>query len=360
MTAPLAPLVATLGLGIYYLSGPAADYLALPNVICVGGSWVAPAAYADGGAIPPTDPLRYDAYYSHDGLADWTLITPGDIVGTNYTFNGDMAGQAWYFTVKAKNSCAASPKVSAASNVFRECEGAFGVYCPTFTVSPASAVVGAAVTIAAPDICLFKGNGNPADQVVVRVGSPLETKDFTLEELPGDGGSFAGTITITEGATSGAGEVRASGGSTLAVYLYTTDLVLRCTKYVAVTGGVCTTTPKAPSPFTAVRSSSGGKYIDVTGTGPSQNADNSAIADLAGYRIESAYCSSSSNCEAFGGPNALPAVDVAPVSTTGPTTHRFSGLTAGRRYKFRMRAFDSCATRVYSVFTPESNVLTVR
>lgn len=336
-----------LGMDVCSAPNPSAPVLTLVSTTSSSASlsWTAPTTYENnGGEIPSSDPLVYQLYYNHNGGSTWTPAG-SEQSGTSLNFSGDMMGNAWYFMVKAKNTCTSSPKISVASNVVRECENTTLIYCETFAVTPASANVGAAFTIAAPNVCPFIGNGSPPDSVKFLVRSTLESKPFTVSES-GDTGSFSKVFTTTAG-TSGADQVTAAAGTTLYVDFYTigaTADTLQCTKTVSLTDtSGCTSRPKPPTSFDSDRGRTSGVYwIKLTWIAPNYNVDNTPV-NLAGYEIDSARCSKNDwdNGECGNNDSEWGAWST---ETVGLVTQKtFSGLVEDDRWKYRIRAINACS-----------------
>jgi hypothetical protein len=317
-------------------------------------TWTAPTAYEDGLAIVADDNLTYDLYVKTAGGDPWPATpTAANISGLSFTHAADLGAATYYYMVRAKNSCVTEARRSADSNVVMECEGVSGLDCSLFSV-PATARYGEPIVLSVSDFCAYHGNG-VADSVVFRVQSGATTTNFTAPEI-GDGGGFVKTITAVW--SGGGGDAVAAPDGTISVTLVVGGLSPCPAKTVALTGAACFTTPNPPTTFTAVRGQSGSRAAVLTWVKPNYNTDGTALTDLAGYQVDAARCtnwnSGLGNCQSWTAWTTTDLNNPAAQATT------ISGLVIDERYKFRVRAKDSCATPNVSAWSSESVTVRVR
>jgi hypothetical protein len=111
---------------------------------------------------------------------------------------------------------------------------------------------------------------------------------------------------------------------------------------VSVIVDPCTNTPKKPTGLTG---SVSGNNMTLSWTAVTQNTDNSAITDRAGYKIYEKVCAKNK-------PNCTGADIVADwfvrttvgSSTTSVTVSDDQGVLSQRIYYFKVSAYDSCGT----------------
>ncbi len=310
-------------------------------------SWTAPTTYTNGSTINGAlDSIKYRIMKTSGGV---TAQVGTDQAATTYTDSGVAAG-VYSYTVRAVNSCASpGPNVSADSNVAASCAGLSGQ--ASLSVSPASIYQGQSYTVKIVD-CLAL-NGAYASSVEV-INSTAGYTGFTNSSTaPATGSINPYNPTITE-----TGPATGTFNITIATTANTTDtgklLVLPAdtitvtypfanpaSKTVSVVVDPCTNTPKAP---TGLAGSITGQNITLSWTAVTQNTDNSAIADLAGYRVYERVC-------AKGKPNCTGADVVADwflrTTVSGATTTTFSadqGNVSQRIYYFKLTAIDTCGT----------------
>ena len=319
-------------------------------------AWTAPTHYENGLAIDASDPLAYDVYTKTAGGDPWPSV-PLSVsqAGLTYSHNADLLAGSYYYMVRAKNSCDAGPRVSADSNVVKECEGPASIDCSLFTV-PATAKYGEPLTFTISDFCAYRGNG-PGDTLVFRVVSGSTTTNFTTAETE-DTGNFAKTVTpVWSG--SGTDVVVAPSGS-LSVTLVLGGATPCAAKTVTLTGAACFTTPNPPTlptnptQFAVVNNGN----VVLTWFRPNFNVGGSALDDLAGYQIDSAQCTDWNN-SGLGNCRSWASWVTIDLDDPAAQAHTISGLTPAR-YKFRVRAKDSCATPNLSEWTSESSTVRVR
>lgn len=310
-------------------------------------SWSPVTTYTNGNSLGASDSIKYRVFRGATQIAT-------DLVGTGYTDAGLAAG-VYSYTVKATNACSSpGPMVSAASNTAATCVGASSQ--ATLTVSPASIYRGGSYTVNIVD-CLAMRSDAP-----YTYGTTIETVNGanasfnghtntstatgytfnpSINETGVATGTFTRTVTTTGNVTETATKLYVGTTDTISVYY---PFSSPNTRTVSVVVDPCTNTPKAP---TGLNGSTSGQNMTLTWTAVTQNTDNSAITDLAGYKVYEKVCAKNK-------PNCTGADIVADwflrtsvgSGTTSVTVGADQGNLSQRIYYFKVSAYDSCATPI--------------
>ncbi len=330
---------------------PPASLTATPSgASTINLAWTATATYTNGAAINPSDWLVYS-------LSRSPVFSPqpANQAATTYSDTGLAAG-VYSYTVKAKNSC---NKVGADSNTAASCVG--NTAQAILSVDKTQLYRGDSYTVTIVD-CYAMRTDIPVtpptygDSIQTVNGTDANFNGFTNTSLaPGSynpsitetgaaTGNFVKTITTTSDATDSTKLLVLPTDTITVTYPFATPTF----KTVSVIVDPCTNTPKAPTSLTG---SVQGQNITVSWTGVTQNTDDSAITDLAGYRIYEKVC-------ANGKPNCTGADIVADwflrTSVTGATSKIVDadqGNISQRIYYFKVTAYDSCATPEESAYS---------
>jgi prepilin-type N-terminal cleavage/methylation domain-containing protein len=319
-------------------------------------TWTAPTAYDSGIPIPGSDALTYDVYVKTAGGDPWpSTPAAANLTATSFVHTADLLASSYYYMVRAKNSCAAGPRPSGDSNVAMECQGSTGVDCSLFVV-PATAVYGDPIALRVNDFCTFQGN-TLSDSVVFRVQGGTTTTDFTTPET-GDTGAFTKTITAVW--TGGGGDNVLAPTGTLGVSLVVGGTLRCAAKNIALTGAACFTVPNPPTSFSAVRGVDGSGAAVLTWVKPNFSTNGAPLDDLAGYELNAARCIDYDSTNRVCRSGGWAAWTSYALNSPAVQTYTWAGFRIGDRYKFRMRAKDSCATPNYSAWTSESTLIQIR
>lgn len=307
-------------------------------------TWSPVTTYTNGNTLNASDSILYRIY--RGGVQIGT-----DQAGTTYTDAG-LAGGVYSYTVKALNACASpGPKVSALSNTAATCVGANSQ--ATITVSPSTIYRGGSYTVNIVD-CLAMRNDAPYTYGTT-VESVNSTVNFTghtntsvatgyqynpvIAESGAATGTFTKTITTTSDVTDTATKLYVGASDTVTVYY---PFASPSSRTVSVIVDPCTNTPKKPTGFTG---STSGNNMTLSWSAVTQNTDNSAISDLAGYKIYEKVCAKNK-------PNCTGSDIVADwfqrtsvgSGTTSVTVSDDQGVLSQRIYYFKVSAYDSCGT----------------
>lgn len=304
-------------------------------------SWTAPATYTNGNTIDTgADPIKHRVYKSGTQVG-------GDIAGTTYTDAALSAG-VYNYTVKAINSCASpGPNVSAASSIAASCVGSSGQ--ATLSVSPTSIYRGQSYTVTIVDCLAISGANSTTTEVVNQTSGYTGFKNQSTAPLTGSINPYSPTITESGPATGTFTKTITTTGDvsdTDKLLTLTADTVTvtypyasPTTKTVSVVVDPCTNTPKAP---TGAAVSVTGQNMTVSWTAVTQNTDDSAITDLAGYRVYEKVCADNK-------PDCTGAdivrdwfVRTTVTSGTSVTVDANDGQVNKRIYYFKVRAIDNC------------------
>ncbi len=316
-------------------------------------AWSAATTYTNGANINGSDSLVYRISRTPVFGAQ-----PADQAGTTYSNTGLAAG-IYSYTVKAKNSCSSSERISTDSNIAASCVG--NTAQATLSLDKTSLYRGDSYTVTVVD-CYAMRTDIPVTpptygtSIQTVNGTDANFNGFTntstapgsynpsFNETGAATGTFVKTITTTSDTTDSTKLLVLPTDTISVTYPFATP----ATKTISVIVDPCTTTPKAP---TALTGSTSGQNITVSWTGVTQNTDNSAITDLAGYRIYEKVC-------ANGKPNCTGADIVADwflrTSVTGATTKTVSadqGNLSQRIYYFKVTAYDTCSTPIESAYS---------
>lgn len=307
-------------------------------------SWSAVTTYTNGNTVDATDSIKYRIFRGSSQIGT-------DQTGTTYTDAG-LASGVYNYTVKALNACASpGPNVSVASNSASTCIGASSQ--ATLTVSPSSIYRGGSYTVNIVD-CLAMRNDSP-----YTYGSTVESVNSTVNftghtntsgstgyqynpVIPETGaatGTFTATITTTDDVTETGTKLYVGSSDTISVYY---PYASTPTRTVSVIVDPCTNTPKKPTGFTG---STSGNNMTLSWTAVTQNTDNSAISDLAGYNVYEKVCAKNK-------PNCTGSDIVADwflrtsvgSGTTSVTVAADQGNLSQRIYYFKVSAYDTCGT----------------
>lgn len=317
-------------------------------------TWTAPTQYENGLSIPAGDPLTYDVFVKSAGGDPWPSTPTGaGLSGLSFFHSADLTALTYYYMVRAKNSCA-SPRVSGYSNVEMECEGGSMVDCSLFGV-PATARYGDPIALAMSGICTYRKNLVHDDSVVsFSVLSGGTTTNFPALETFDDG---AFTKTIAAVWSGGGGDNVLATSGTLSVNLVVAGATTCTARTVTLTGGECFTTPNPPS-LSAAHGASGSGAAVLTLVKPNFNTDGTPLTDLAGYEIGISRCAAASSGNCNSGPWTPETYFV--LDDPLAQTYTWTGLVIDERYRFRLRAKDSCATPNFSSWTGYSTVVKVQ
>lgn len=321
---------------------------ATPSGADVALSWTAPAQYTTGANIDASDTIKYRIY--RGGVQIGT-----DQTGTTYSDTGLAAG-VYSYTVKAINSCASpGPNVSAESNTAAACVGASGQ--ATITVSPTTIFRGQSYTVSIMD-CLAVNGAYSATTETINVTSGF-TGHTNTSTAPGSfnpsisesgpaTGLFSTTITTTSDSTDST-KLLVLPADTITVYY---PFASPTSKTVSVIVDPCTNTPKAP---TGLSGSVQGQNITISWTAVTQNTDDSAIADLAGYRVYEKVCNKNKpDCT---GADIRKDWFLRSTVTGAVTTilDADQGTVSNYIYYFKVTAVDSCSTPKESAYSTTWN-----
>ncbi len=321
-------------------------------------SWTAPATYTSGATINTVlDPLKYRIFRTTGGV---TAQVGTDQAATTYTDAGLAAG-SYSYTVKAINSCAVpGPNVSSNSNTAASCAGATGQ--ATITVSPTTIFRGDSYTVTILDCLALNGAYASTVETINSTAGFLGFTNTSTAPLTGsinpynptitESGAATGTFTTTittTGNSADTGKLLTLPADTITVFY---PFASPTSKTVSVVVDPCTNTPKAP---TGLSGSVSGQNMTLSWTAVTQNTDNSAIADLAGYRVYERVCAKNK-------PDCTGADIVADwflrTTVTGSTSTTVSadqGAINQRIYYFKLTAIDTCATPKESGFSGSWN-----
>lgn len=325
-------------------------------------SWTAPATYTNGAAFNGAlDSLKYRIFrtFISAGVGVTTQVGT-DQAATTYTDTGLSAG-VYSYTVRALNSCASpGPKVSGDSSTAGLCAGLSGQ--ALIYVSPATIFRGESYDVTIVDCLALNGayastvetinstagfTGFTNTSTAPLTGS-INPYNPTLTETGPATGTFKGTITTTDN-TADTGKLLTLSADTITVfYPYANP----ASKTVSVIVDPCTNTPKAP---TGLSGSVTGQNMTLSWTAVTQNTDNSAIADLAGYRVYEKVCDKNK-------PDCTGSDIVRDwfqrTTVTGSTSTTLSsdqGAVNQRIYYFKLTAIDTCGTPKESGFSSPWN-----
>lgn len=307
-------------------------------------TWNPVTTYTNGNTLGGTDSILYRIY--RGGVQIGT-----DQAGTTYTDPG-LASGVYSYTVKALNACVSpGPKVSAASNTASTCVGTSSQ--ATLTVSPTTIYRGGSYTVNIVD-CLAMRNDSPYTYGTT-VESVNSTVNFTghtntsgstgyqynpvIPETGAATGTFTATINTTSDVTETGTKLYVGASDTISVYY---PYASPATKTVSVIVDPCNNTPKKPTGFTG---SVSGQNMTLSWTAVTQNTDNTAISDLAGYKVYEKVCARNK-------PDCTGADIVADwflrtsvgSGTTSVTVDGDQGVLSQRIYYFKVSAYDSCGT----------------
>lgn len=320
-------------------------------------SWTAPATYTSGASINTgIDPLLYRIFRTTGGV---TSQVGTDQASTSYTDPGLAAG-VYSYTVKTLNSCAApGPNVSSNSNVAASCAGASGQ--ATISVSPTSIFRGDSYTVTIVDCLALNGAYASTVETINSTAGFLGHTNTSTAPLTGSinpynpaipetgpaTGTFTATITTT-GNSADTGKLLTLPADTITVFY---PFASPSSKTVSVVVDACTNTPKAP---TGLSGSVSGSSMTLSWTAVTQNTDNSAITDLAGYRVYEKVCAKGkTNCT--GGDIVKDWFVRTTATGTTATVSADQGAINQRIYYFKITAIDTCATPNESGFSGSWN-----
>lgn len=309
-------------------------------------SWNSVTTYTNGNSLSGSDSIMYRIYRGATQIGT-------DQAGTSYTDSG-LASGVYSYTVKAINACASpGPIVSAASNTATTCVGTNSQ--ALLTVSPTSIYRGGSYTVNIVDCLAMRSDapytyGTTIETINTTAGftgfsntsgATGYTYNPTIPETGVATGTFTKTITTTSDVTETATKLYVGASDTISVYYpYSSPN----TRTVSVVVNPCTNTPKAPTGLTG---SVSGQNMTLSWSAVTQNTDNSAITDLAGYRVYEKVCAKNK-------PNCTGADIVADwflrtsvgSGTTSVTVGEDQGQLSQRIYYFKVSAYDSCGTPI--------------
>ncbi|MBI5586745.1 MAG: hypothetical protein HY889_00085, partial [Deltaproteobacteria bacterium] len=317
-------------------------------------SWTAPTTYTTGSTINAAlDPLKYRIFRTTTtGGVTVTTQIGADQAATTYNDAGLVAG-VYSYTVKAINSCAApGPNVSADSNVAASCAGNSGQ--ATISVSPTSIFRGQSYTITILDCLAMKdAYATSVETINLTAGflgftntstAPLTGSinpyNPTITESGAATGTFTTTITTT-GNSADTGKLLTLPTDTITVHY---PFANPADKTVSVTVDPCTTTPKAP---TGLSGSVNGQNITLSWTAVTQNTDNTAITDLAGYKVYEKVCKKGkTNCTGGDIEQDWLLIGASPTTAFGPRNVQTDSLgnISDHIYYYTVTAYDTCGT----------------
>lgn len=316
-------------------------------------SWSAPTTYTTGSTINTAlDPIKYRIFRTSGGV---TTQIGTDQAGTMYDDTGLAAG-VYSYTVKAINSCAApGPNVSADSNVAGSCAGASGQ--ASITVTPTTIFRGGSYTVKIVDCLALNGAYAGTVEIINSTAGFLGFSNTSTAPLTGSINPYNPTITETGAATGTfTTTITTTGNAADTGKLLTlpTDTVTvfypfasPSSKTVSVTVDPCSNTPKAP---TGLSGSVAGSNMTLSWTAVTQNTDNTAIADLAGYRVYEKVCAKGkTNCT--GGDIVQDWFLRTTAAGTSATVSADQGAINQRIYYFKITAYDTCGTPNESGFS---------
>ncbi|MBI2400590.1 MAG: prepilin-type N-terminal cleavage/methylation domain-containing protein [Deltaproteobacteria bacterium] len=305
-------------------------------------TWSPVTTYTNGNTLGGTDSITYRIYRGSTQIGT-------DQAGTTYT-DASLASGVYSYTVKALNACASpGPKVSALSNTAATCVGANSQ--ATLTVSPSTIYRGGSYTVNIVD-CLAMRNDAPYTYGTT-VESINSTVSFTghtntsgstgyqynpvIPETGAATGTFTATITTTSDVTQTATKLYVGASDTISVFY---PYASTATRTVNVIVDPCINTPKKPTGLTG---STSGNNMTLSWAAVTQNTDNSAIADLAGYKVYEKVCAKNKpNCTGADiVADWFQRTSVGP-GTTSVTVSDDQGVLSQRIYYFKVSAYDSC------------------
>ncbi|OGP17281.1 MAG: hypothetical protein A2V21_302850 [Deltaproteobacteria bacterium GWC2_55_46] len=327
------------------------------NLTSTGGaasallSWDAVTTYTSGASIDASDSITYRIF--RNGTQQGS-----DQAGLTYT--DTVATGVYSYTVKALNSCSTEERLSSASNTAATCVGSTSQ--ATLSVSPTSIYRGDSFDVTIVD-CLAMRNDAP-----YTYGTTIETINTTagftgfkttslapdeyaptITETGAATGTFNKTITTTSDVTD-SGKLLTLTTDTISVYY---PYASPTTKTISVVVDPCTNTPKAP---TGLSGSVTGQNVTLSWTAVTQNTDNSAITDLAGYRVYEKVCAKNKpNCT---GSDIVADWFLRTTADSGSTSVIVEGDQGNlnqRIYYFKLTAYDTCGTPEESGYSNEWN-----
>jgi prepilin-type N-terminal cleavage/methylation domain-containing protein len=313
-------------------------------------SWSAITTYTSGASINPADTIKYRIFRNGSQVGS-------DQSGTSYTDSGLTNNLIYNYSVEAVNSCSVpGPRVSALSTNATACVGVTGQ--ANLTVTPTSIYRGQSYTVTIVDC--FAASGTYASTIETVNSSPAflgfsntangsgAVFSPTINESGVATGTFPITITTTSN-SSDTTKLYTNPSDTITVfYQYATPSA----RTVIVGVDPCSNTPKAPTGLTGTVPASG-STANISWSAVTQNTDNTAIGDLAGYRVYEKACKNGT------GPNCTGADLIFDWSlttsvgsgTTSASINLNSGKTNKTTYYFKITAIDSCGTPNESAYS---------
>lgn len=312
-------------------------------------SWTAVTTYTGGAPLDASDSITYRIF------RNGTQIVASQ-AGTTYTDTVPSSG-IYTYTVMARNACASpSPKESAVATT-AACGGSSA--SATLTVSPTSIFRGESYTVNIVDCYALTG---PTGLYYTSQETINLTSGFTGFTNTSTGGgsygpqitetgpataTFNTTITTTSNPADPAKLLTLASDTVTVTYPYATP----STRTVSVVVDPCTNTPKAPTGLTG---SVSGQNMTINWTAVTQNTDNSAITDLAGYRVYEKVCAKNKpNCTGADIVTDWFQRTSAASGTTTATVNADNGAINQRIYYFKVTAIDSCSTVKESGYSNE-------
>jgi len=317
----------------------------------VAVNWSAVTTYTSGGTVDATDTIKYRIYRNGVQIGS-------DQTGLSYSDTG-LATSVYSYYIKAINACASpGPNVSVASQTAATCVGSSSQ--ALLSVSPASIYRGGSFTATITD-CLAMRSDSPYtyNTTVETINSSAGFTGFytsstapdtfapTIAETGAATGTFTKVIGTTDDVTDSTKLLTLPADTVTVYYPYASPT----TKTVSVVVDPCTNTPKAPTGFTG---SATGSNMTLSWSAVTQNTDNSAITDLAGYKVYEKVCAKNK-------PNCTGGDIVADwylrTTTTGAsvTVSADQGNLNQRIYYFKATAYDTCGTPEESGYSNEWN-----
>lgn len=314
-------------------------------------SWTAVTTYTGGSPLDASDSITYRIF------RNGTQIVSSQ-AGTTYTDTVPSSG-IYTYTVMARNACASpSPKESAVATT-AACGGSSA--SATLTVSPASIFRGESYTVNIVDCYALTG---PSGTYYLTQETINLTSGFTgFTNTSTGGGSYSPQITETGPATATFNTTVTTTSSSIdptklltlpadtvtVTYPYATP----STTTVSIVVDPCTNTPKAPTGLTG---SVSGQNMTLNWTAVTQNTDNTAITDLAGYRVYEKVCAKNKpNCTGADIVTDWFQRTSTASGTTTATVNADNGAVNQRIYYFKVTAIDSCSTVKESGYSNEWN-----
>lgn len=322
---------------------------ATPSGSDVALSWDAVTTYTNGASVDATDTIQYRIYRGSTQIGT-------DQAGTTYSDTGLAAG-VYNYTVKAINACASpGPNVSSASNTAAGCVGSSG--SATLTVTPATIYRGDSYTVSIQDCLAVNGGYSLTTEIVnstsgftgfTNTSTAPGSYNPTITESGPATGSFTKTITTTSNASDSTKLLTLSTDTITVTYPYASP----SSRTISVVVDPCTSIPKAPTGFSG---SVSGQNMTVSWTAVTQNTDNSAISDLAGYRIYEKVCKSGKpNCTGNDIRKDWFLRTTVGSGTTSSVIAADQGNVNTYIYYFKTTAIDSCGTPNESAYSSSWN-----